>query len=189
MTIFQIFRETALPSTLQPSSVYFIAPPSKPNYIELYVTDSTGTIPKRIIREEDIQVLIDSKISEFSSIEVVADIAERDSLNPSSNIHVYVLDASSDPTVNVGSASYIYQQSTDTWHKFSESESLEINLSFTWSEIIGKPSSSPSQIDTSVANSHTHANKTQLDKIDENVDGNFTYNGQLPLIEWTTVGW
>ena len=35
MAIFKIFRETALPGTLQPYSIYIVAPAAKPNYVEI----------------------------------------------------------------------------------------------------------------------------------------------------------
>jgi len=187
MAKFQIFRETVLPSSLEPYALYLVAPPSKPDYIELYATDSTGSATRKIIDQEDIENLINNALANISSLEVVADIAERDALNPISNTHVYVLDASADPTVNGGSASYIYQHSTNTWYKYSESESLDLNL--TWDKIIGRPTSTPTQIDNAIENSHNHSNKTQLDKIDEDIDGNFIYNGKMPVIEWSSVEW
>ena len=81
MSKFQIFRETALPGTLQPYALYIVAPTSKPNYIELYATNSTGTQAKRIIQDTDVQALIDASIAGLSSIEIVADIPARDALN------------------------------------------------------------------------------------------------------------
>lgn len=189
MATFKIFRETALPSTLEPYALYVVAPTTKPNYIELYSTNATGTQAKRIINESDVQALINSSIANLGSIEVVDNIAQRNALNPTKNIHVYVIDATADPTVVSGSASYVYQLATSTWHKFSESESLDLDLTVYWADIVNKPTSSASAIDTAVANSHTHTNKTQLDKVGEDVNGNFTYNGSLPVINWSSVGW
>lgn len=189
MALFQIFRETALPGTLQPYSVYFVAPPGKPDYVELYVSDSTGTNAKRIIKESDVQALIEAAVAGLSAIEVVPNITARDALTPAANVHVYVLDASDDATVTGGSASYIYQLSTDTWHKFSESESLDLDLTVFWADIVNKPTSTVAEIDAAVSNSHTHANKTQLDKIGEDASGYLTYNGVLPVIAWSSTGW
>jgi hypothetical protein len=187
MAVFKVFRETALPGSLDPYSVYFVAPAAKPDYIELYVSDSTGTGVRRIIDSEDVQNLIDNSISTLSGIEIVDDIAERDALTPTANVQVLVLDASTDPTVTSGAATYIYKLSTTTWYKVSEAESLDVILS--WANIQNKPTSTVSQIDTAVANSHTHANKTQLDKISQDVNGNLTYNNSLPVIAWSSVGW
>lgn len=187
MSTFKIFRETALPGTLEPYALYVIAPTAKPNYIELYASDATGASAKRIIQDTDVQTLINNAIAGLSSLEVVADIPARNALNPTTNKQVLVLDASADPTVTSGSATYVYQLSNTTWHKISESESLDVVLD--WANIQNKPTSSASAIDTAVANSHTHTNKTQLDKIGEDVNGNFTYDNTLPVIAWSSVGW
>jgi len=187
MATFRIFRETVLPSTLTPSAVYYIAPASKPDYIEIYVTNSAGTVAKRVINEADVQALIDTSISGLGSIEIVDDITARNALNPTANIQVFVIDASDDTTVTSGGATYIYRLSTTSWIKISESESLDLVLS--WANLTGKPSSSVTDIDNAVSLRHTHANKSELDKIGEDVNGNLTYNGALPVIEWTSVGW
>lgn len=187
MPTFKIFRETALPSTIEPYSIYFIAPTSKPNYVELYVSNNTGTATRKIIDQEDIQSLINSSISQLASLQVIENITARNALNPTANTQVLVLDATGDPTVASGAATYVYRVSNTTWYKISEAESLDVVIN--WANIQGKPTSTVSQIDTAVANSHTHTNKTQLDKINEDGNGNFTYNGALPVIAWSSTGW
>ena len=189
MAKFQVFRETTLPASLQPYSIYFVAPAAKPDYVELYVSDSTGSSAKRIINESDIETLINNSIAELSALEVVADITARNALNPTTNQQVLVLDATGDATVASGAATYIYQLSTTTWFKVGEFESLDLDLTVNWADIVGKPSSTAAQIDTAVSNSHTHANKIQLDKIGEDGNGNFTYNSALPVIAWTSTAW
>jgi hypothetical protein len=190
MATFRIFRETALPGTLQPYAMYVVAPASKPNYVEIYVTNSTGSAARRILTDTDIQGMIDASISGLGGgggLSVVANIAERNALNPTSNLLVLVLDATGDNTVASGAATYVYRLASTSWIKISEAESLEAVTS--WANIQGRPSSSASAIDATVANSHTHANKTQLDKIGENGDGFFTYNNNLPVIAWNSIGW
>lgn len=187
MAKFQAFRETTLPSTLEPYSIYIVAPPLKPDYIELYATNSLGDNVKRIINNNDVQSLIDTALSNISTLEVVADITERDALVLTKNTPVYVADASADSTVTSGGASYIYKVDTNNWIKTSEAESLDIVLN--WDNLINKPNSTISQIDNAVNNSHTHSNKTQLDKIDEDSNGNFIYNGALPVIAWSSTEW
>jgi len=144
-------------------------------------------VAKRVINEADVQALIDTSISGLGSIEIVDDITARNALNPTANIQVFVIDASDDTTVTSGGATYIYRLSTTSWIKISESESLDLVLS--WANLTGKPSSSVTDIDNAVSLRHTHANKSELDKIGEDVNGNLTYNGALPVIEWTSVGW
>lgn len=186
MAIVKIFRETALPATLQNDSLYVIAPSSTPNYFELYVTNSSGAV-KRIPTDADITTKINAALSTVSSLTVVADIAARNALTPTTNIQVLVKNATGDATVASGAATYVYEIATTSWTKISEAESLDVVLN--WASIQGKPTSSASAIDSAVSASHTHSNKTQLDKVSEDAGGNLTYAGSLPHIGWDSTGW
>lgn len=187
MANFLVFRETALPGTLQPYAMYLIAPAANPDFLEIYVTGSTASVVKRVINTDDIQTLIDNSLSSLNQLEIVADIAERDALTPTANITVLVLDASADATVNSGAATYIYKLSTTEWIKISEWESLDVAL--TWESLQNKPTSLVADIDDAVAKRHTHANKTELDKITESAEGYLLYNGSLPPTAWGSTGW
>lgn len=114
-------------------------------------------------------------MSGISAIEVVADITARDALAPTQNTQVLVIDATGDPSVTAGAATYIWDNGNTAWVKISEAESLDVVLD--WNNITNGPSSSAAAIDAAVANSHTHANLTELNKIDEDVDGDPTYDG------------
>ena len=188
MALFKIYRETALPAfPLQPYAIYLIAPTAKPDYVEMYVTNSDGSAARRIIDEADIQSMINSAVANVNNIQVVADIAERDALAPTTTKYVYVKNATGDATVSSGGATYLYDTTASAWVKISEAESLDVSL--TWDTLQGKPSSTADQIDTAVANSHTHSNKTQLDKVGEDAEGNLTYDGVIPHTAWDSVGW
>ena len=190
-TTFKPSKLTAVPSLpCDPNAVFFVAPTLKPNYIEIYVSNNAGTALKRLLTDADIQALIDTSISGLAGeMPIVADIAARNALSPTKNTQVLVLDATGDSTVASGAATYLYRVSTTSWIKISEAESLDLILQ--WTNIQGKPTSSPSAIDTAVSNSHTHnGNLTQLNKIGENVDALFTYNNALPKIGWEgTIAW
>lgn len=190
-TTFKPSKLTAVPSLpCAPNAVFFVAPTSKPNYVEIYVSNSAGTALKRLLTDADIQALIDASISGLAGeMPIVADIAARNALSPTKNTQVLVLDATGDSTVASGAATYLYRVSTTSWIKLSEAESLDLILQ--WANIQGKPTSSPSAIDTAVGNSHAHNdNLTQLNKIGENADGLFTYSNALPKISWEgTIVW
>jgi hypothetical protein len=190
-TTFKPSKLTAVPSLpCDPNAVFFVAPTSKPNYIEIYVSNNAGTALKRLLTDADIQALIDASISGLAGeMPIVADIAARNALSPTKNTQVLVLDATGDSTVASGAATYLYRVSTTSWIKLSEAESLDLILQ--WANIQGKPTSSPSAIDTAVGNSHAHnGNLTQLNKIGENADGLFTYSNALPKIGWEgTIAW
>lgn len=188
MATYKVYKETALPGTLQAHSIYLIAPAARPDYVEMYVTGTSASTVKRIIDTAQVQAMIDASLSAMTGGLVFADdITARDALTPTDGLQVYVLDASADSTVASGAATYIYRLSNTTWYKTSEAESLDIVLN--WASITGKPSSSAASIDTAVTNSHTHANKTELDKIGEDGSGYITYNGALPVIAWTSEAW
>ena len=187
MASVKIYKETALPGTLQANSIYLIAPAGSPDYIEMYVTGTAASTVKRIINEADIQAMISASLAGLSGLEIVADIAARNALTPSNGSMALVLDATGDTTVQTGAATYVYQLSTTTWIKIAEHESLDLVLE--WSAIQNKPASSVADIDDAVSKRHAHANKTQLDKVGEDGDGNFTYNNALPRISWETTSW
>lgn len=183
MATFTISRVTALPGTLDANTVYLVS--TGANHLELYATGNTADA-RRILTETDIQALIDASISGLSAVEIVADIAARDALTLTANAMVLVLDASADSTVTSGAALYAYRQSNDTFTKVAEYESMDVTIN--WSDIVGRPSSTPAQIDTAVANSHTHANKTQLDQIGQSASGDITYNSR-EYVRSGTAGW
>ena len=184
---FKIHRVTALPAQLEAYAVYLVASATNTNYVEMYVSDSTGSAARRIINEADIEALINSKLSNINEMIIVDNITARDSVDTSKVSYVYVKDATADSTVTNGGASYLYDKSTSTWVKVNEYESMDLVLD--WSKIENKPTSTVQAIDAAVANSHTHPNKTQLDKIGEDASGNFTYNGVAVNTQWTTTDW
>lgn len=187
MPNFNVFKETALPGTLLPHSIYFVAPAARPDFVEIYVTGALASTVKRVIDQAQVQSLIDASISGVSGLSVVDNIAARNALAPTQNIMVLVLDATADGTVAAGAATYVWRNSTTTWIKISESESMDVTLS--WANITGRPSSSAAAIDSSVTNSHTHSNITQLNQISEDGEQNFLYRGSQPFSAWASTGW
>jgi hypothetical protein len=176
MPAYKVFKETALPGSLVANAIYLIAPTGNPNALEIYVTNSAGTAARHLPTLDEIQTMIDAAAS--SPNFVVATIAERNALTPSNGSVALVIDATGDGTVASGAATYVWRQSSTSWIKISEAESLDMTLA--WSSITGRPTSSPAQIDSAVAASHSHTNKTQLDKIGES-SGAPTYNGD-PIV-------
>ena len=112
--------------------------------------------------------------AEVKETKVVADIDARDAIAEKyESLFVFVIDATDDPTVNDGGALYVYDGTA--WVKVSETESMD--LTFEWDAIENKPTSAVADIDDAVAKRHEHANKTQLNKIAEDGEGDMTYNG------------
>lgn len=185
MATFKVFKETALPATLQAHAMYLIAPTGSTEYVELYVTDSVGKA-RRHFNEADVRSLVTEFMQGVGHLAVVNTIAERDAIqNPLPGSEVIVLDATGDNTVTSGGARYLRQGTN--WVKTAETESMDLVLR--WENVVGKPKSSVAAIDEAVAAKHTHTNKSQLDKIGEDSDGNVTYGGKPVKTAWDSVGW
>lgn len=173
--VYQVRKLTAVPSVpTTPNTVFYVAPTATPNYVEIYISNAAGDALKRVINQADIQAMISAAIGNASKYQVVADIAARNALADKTSL-VYVKNATSDNTVKSGGATYIYDLATSAWVKISEAESMD--LVFSWASLQDKPTSSVTAIDAAVNNSHTHANKTQLDNISE-LNGLLSYKGK-----------
>lgn len=164
----------ALPATLVPSAMYFIKDDLHPDKFKLYLANSAGTAVKRLPTTEDIEQEIADAIATLNTIDFAADITERDAKNYTVNTLVYVQDASGDTSVDSGAAMYFYRESTDTYLKTFEGESMDLQL--TWAALTGKPVSTPSEIDDAVDATHAHLNFPALNKISD-TGGLFTYDG------------
>jgi len=176
-----------LPTTLESDSFYFVANGS---IAEAYLTDNAG-LAKLMGNSTLINQLVDSKLADYQGgvVSDVPDIEARDLLSLDKNGLVMVFDASADAEVTAGSALYYYDKSADSFTLAAEYESL--NIDFSWGNISGRPVSTPTQIDSSVSQAHSHSNKVSLDKIGESGAGKITYNGaevSEPL-QWDNNNW
>lgn len=176
------YKETAAPAVYTANSVYFIAPTGK-DYLELHVTGSNASVVKKIPTESEIRSWIAAGGVGRSPLKVVDDIDARDAQRASASMF-YVKDATKDTSVKRGGAFYIYDGTAFT--KVAEAESMDLSLS--WDDVKDKPNVTKQQIETTVTNTHTHANKTQLDKIGES-NGILTYGGKAISTEWSKTEW
>lgn len=186
-SLLKFFRETALPSPLLPNSVYLITEAGNVTHAEMYIVGNKASDVRRIYNKSDIEVLIRQLMAGYGKIQVVATFAELDAVDTLSFNYVYVQDASGDPTVGSGGATYVWDTVTSKWIKQSEAESMDIVQS--WAAIQGKPNSTVAEIDSAVAQKHTHTNMTQLNKINQDGEGNMTYNGKVVTTEWLSTAW
>lgn len=187
MTELAFHRVTAMPGSPAANAIYFVAPAARPNYTEVYVTGTSGSTVKRIINEVDVQALIDASLTGIGGLKIEDDITARDALSLSADALVMVVDASDDATVTSGAALYAWRNSQTSWTKISEFESLDLQL--TWSALQGKPTSAVGDIDDAVSKRHAHSNKSEIDKVGQNGNGNLLYDGGLPKTGWDSEGW
>lgn len=189
-------KVTSLPGVLQPNSLYFV---ENGAVAETYITSSIGvarSVGNTAMINDLVDLAIDAAvdtaindaIASANAIEIVADIPARDALGATLNRNalVLVLDATGDATVGSGGAMYAYNNSTDTFSKVTEYESLDRVI--TWGEISGGPTATPAQIDSAVADSHTHANSAVLNALSDDA-GQLMYNGNPVATSWATNNW
>jgi hypothetical protein len=177
----KFFKVATLPGTLEANAIYFV---ENGTYAESYVTNNAG-VARSIGNSTMINALIASQLSGLSSTLVVADIAARNALSLNRNTIVYVINATGDTSVTAGAATYLWNQANSTFSKVAEFESMDVVLS--WSNIQGRPSSTPANIDDAVSKRHTHANMAQLDLYGA-ASGVATYNGE-PIKKWNATNW
>lgn len=205
MAKLKFFKVSSLPGTLQSNAIYFVD--KSGNRTDMYVTNNSG-VAFECSNEAMITAIIMAlrgsnnglasldgtgkipeaqlpfTLNDATNFILVDDIAERDNLNLDKDTLVLVVDASADSTVTSGNALYGWRNDTSTWKKVAEFESLDI----TWSTIVGGPAVTAAQVETAVAQSHTHSNKAALDKIGEDGDGDVTYDGD-PVMKWSSTSW
>lgn len=174
---------TTLPATLENDAIYFVL---NGDYSETFVTSNTGEA-KLVGNSTMINELITTANSALSGFEIVDDLAGRDALTPTANQLALVTDASGDADVTAGAAMYAYSLADDSWTKVTEFESFNENVVLNYASIVGRPASTAAAIDQAVNDSHTHANKTQLDLIGGTAT-NPTYNS-LPISVLATNNW
>jgi len=179
-TDYKLFKVSALPpaASLVPNALYFVSGIA-PTDMELHVSDSTGANTRRLPTTADIVSAITTSIGSLDSAIFVADIAARDALAPTKVVTSLVQDATADPLVNSGAATYMFNPAVPEWVKISEAESLDVSVNY--ADLVGAPTASTSDLDDAVAKKHVHANSSVINKWSENGDGLAVYDGDRVL--------
>ena len=176
-------KVTAMPGSPAADSVYYV---SNGTYTECYVTNNAG-VAKLLFSQATVDTAITNALAAKNTIEIVDDIAGRDALfTGTTNILALVNDASADATVSSGSALYSYRGSDSVVSKVSEFESMDVTLS--WGNITGGPTSTPAQIDSAVGAQHSHNNLPVLEDLSDS-SGALHYKGAAVTTEWSTLNW
>ena len=169
-----IQRVNALPETLAAETIYLVKTGSE---LTLTVTGEDAAVVATTVSMADVNTAISTAIGDLemsNSVEFAADIDARDAMTLTKSTFVYVAEATMDETVSTGAAMYLYDLANTTWHKVTEYESLDLELS--WDNIDGKPNAPVAEIDDAVAASHIHENMDVLLQLSD-VDGKLQYNG------------
>ena len=197
MAFLNFERVNALPATLTASTMYMVKG-ADASLLELVVAgneypDPVSGLPtfdtRHILNKSEITTMISTALADFNSVEVVSDIAARDALPDDSSFMCLVLDATADPSVESGAATYVWHEAAGEWVKVGEMGSLDVTLQ--WNMIQGRPNSTSAQIDDAVSKAHSHANIDVLNGLSVNGGGNLMFNGKelhalvvLAAAEW-----
>ena len=174
-TQFKIHRLETLPAEAQrDANAMYILKGAQPDHAEVWFTGSTAAAARRLPNEADILNLINGRLNDFSNMFVVANITERNALNPTRTVMAMVLDATGDPTVELGAAVYVYKSNTSEWLKVSELKDLDAIVK--WDNIQNRPNVTVVQIEQAVAKMHQHANLADLDKVATGADGYLVFD-------------
>lgn len=129
----------------EPNAIYLVPTGPREDDFSIYVANGAGTAVKKTMNRTDVDNLIAGVIGGYEAGVIVADIAARNALAPTKYTQCLVVDASADPTVNAGAATYVYSTAQTAWIKISEAESMDMITS--WGDIVGRPTSSVGAID------------------------------------------
>lgn len=182
-------KVTALPDagTRTPNTMYMVQ--ANNGLMEIHMTGASAADVRHTPVESEIKGWINTALSGFNNVLLATDIANRDSMKSSftQNVLVMVANATADTTVTSGAAMYMWEDSSETFTKIYEAESLDVVLD--WSNIQNRPTSSVESIDDAVSRRHSHTNAAQLDLISQDADGNLTYGGAYVASRLTEVQW
>ncbi len=197
MSEVQFYKVNDLPGTLVPDSFYFI-PHDTENWAESYLTDSAG-VAKSIGNSEMITQIVSEQVGP-GKLTIVEHIAARNALDLDEEDHarlVLVVDATDDEDVESGGALYAWKPDAGTngeWRLIVAYADLTYDFSeidISWSQLVDGPTSTPTEIDEAVNESHEHANFDVLEFLGEDAEENLTYRGNpvAAVIEWSTTDW
>lgn len=169
-----IRRVNMLPGTLEANTMYIVKAPGALE-ADLVFTGSDPTVNASTISRMSIEQIVGTAVDASTSVYFKQAYADMLSDRPKANALVYVADTTGDPTATTASRVYLYNKATNTFMGFPNSGGGSSDV--TWNQILGKPTSTPAQIDQAVAQMHTHTNKQVLDLIGENASQKLTFRG------------
>lgn len=168
-----ITRVAALPATLAPNNIYIVRS-TDGKKATLVFTGERAEIVVSTFNESDALTLVDGYMEGHATVLAFATYADMLASAPTVTTYAYVRDASGDPQALHASASYVYDTVSRKWVFAPGSNAA--GGSAKWSDIEGRPTSTPAAIDAAVSNAHSHTNKTILDGLGEN-QGKLTFGG------------
>ena len=188
MSKFTIMRVTSLPSTITPSTMYILKQPTS-QVAEVYFSNNNGSQLVSGITEQFITDKFASLLATgMGEIQIVDTINDRNRVTKNGNSLIMVIDATGDEFGSTGTVLYLYRAVNASYFRVSVFDGNQDGVSsggggaggpVWWDSILGKPSSTPVQIDDAVSKAHTHSNQAVLDRIGVTADGVLTVDGTV----------
>jgi hypothetical protein len=194
----RFFKVENLPNQFEPDSFYYIEMENG-LHADSIITNSQGSARSIGVSLIDSRVMSALTTLSVAQAHVVPNIAAMGEylLMADTNKLVLVMDASADPEVGAAVAAlYVYEHNGDEpghGQVHLVPGFSGVNVTLAWSNIAGRPTSTPTQIDAAVSASHNHANAAVLNALGENVSGNLTYKGNEIVggggLQWDQTDW
>lgn len=158
----KFFKVASVPAgPFEPNAIYLVPTGAREDDFSIYVANGAGTAVKKTLNRTDVDNLIAGVIGGYEAGVIVANITARNALAPTKYTQCLVIDATGDPTVNSGAATYVYSTAQTAWIKISEAESMDMITS--WGDIVGRPTSAVGAIDGVV--NYVNSNTAELDRV------------------------
>lgn len=170
-----IRRVNQLPATLEANTMYVVKAPGALT-ADLVFTGSDPTVTAKTVSRIDVEQIVGTAVDASTSVYFKQAYGDMLTDRPKANGLVYVADTTGDPTATTSTRVYLYNKALNTFMGFPNSGGGG-STDVTWNQILGKPASTPAQIDQAVAQMHTHTNKVVLDMIGENASQKLTFRG------------
>lgn len=115
MSVVQFYKTNVLPALPEPNAFYYV---QNGDIAESYLTTAGGQI-KAVGNSEMINSAVadsmEQALSQHDVLEIVETIEDRDALQLTRNVTVFVVDALGDPGANGGPALYAYSKANDVF--------------------------------------------------------------------------
>lgn len=181
----RIRRVNQLPTPREVDTLYVVVTPGKAD-AKLVFIGSDPAAEYGVIDSIAVDQVVEAALDGRSSIYFRNTYTDMVARKPIENGLIYVLDTTDDPMGGTGASGvYLYNKASDSFQNFPGTGGTG-PTQVQWAQVLGKPVSTPAQIDKAVTDSHVHANKVVLDRVTEDAQQKLLYRG-LPVSEPPTV--
>lgn len=186
---FVISRVKEAPALLHANTMYIIKKDGEAN-AKLLFTGNDPMSTASTVGFDDVDTIAtkaaEDAVKAGQSVFVVKTITAMNALVVDHPALAYVEDTSEDPLAKNPTGGYVYDPVNAYWLPLPAGGGTGTTVK--WADILNGPTATPSQIDSAVAASHTHANRPVLDKLSDQ-SGKLAFNGSPVSEVNVTTSW